>query len=655
MNIIEVLIKAAVSPEFRGALSSATSQIQATEKTVEGMGSRTKSSFGAMASSITGSFGAIGLAIQGVKQSMDLIWNAGLKQTDEYQRLENRIRSTGLAGEDLARVQKSLMEAANSTRSSYAGTVELYSRLAISSKDLGTNEKELLSFTKSLNQAIQLSGASSQEAENGLIQLSQGMASGTLRGDELRSVLEQLPAVADVISEHLGVSRGQLRKMGEDGKITAKVIMESFAGARQELSDRFAAQIPTAGQAAMVFKNQILELAGEKGKGALGQLSAGIMDAGGALEELKPLLSAVGFVAQSTFQILRVAFLGLRAFFQGLIPLIVSELGRLLSWSLSTMIGWAEKINGIVGKLLPKTWQDGFAANLASAKAWTEDMGSYFKDVADDSVGFLDQVSGKMADVYRPRDEIAVPGKKKGAGGVGGGAGDGKLSAEERNQAQIDAFLNKQAAERSKHEDELAAKLFQTKVNNEKRLEAKQLETQKTLAQEEKKRAEVLVSRIASFGAPLVNGLSQGIQNVLTKGHIGVASIAKSMRDGLVQAAADFIAKMAVAGIFKLIGGAVGGGIGAGMTGYGKSLLGFAVGTPRVPRDMAAMIHSGEGIIPKDFMDGIRSGELTLGGPGAGGGHSASLVLGSDIIAAIKDQGHALVKIVSNQGRVSFA
>jgi hypothetical protein len=645
VNIIEVLIKAAVSPEFRGALSSATSQIQATEKTVEGMGSRTKSSFGAMASSITGTFGAVGLAISGVKQSIEVVGQtikAALGPSAEMERLQVQFAvMLGGMGEAKTRMEE-LTKFADSTPFELPEVVK-------ASKVLETLTKGALSTGEGLRMVGDVAAATGQPFDELAMwfgRLYDGLQSGRPVGEALARLQE-----LGVVSGDVRGKIEQLQKAGKKGAEVWDVAKQAFgqyAGMMDAQSKTFEGMSSTMNDSlsgvVREFGNQILPDA----SGAVGEFTE-------TLNDLKPAAAALGWVVDSVVKVFRVAFLGFRAFFQGLIPLIVSELGRLLSWSLSTMIGWAEKINGIVGKLLPKTWQDGFAANLASAKAWTEGMGSYFKDVADDSVGFLDQVAGKMGDVYKDRGEIAVPGKKSGTGSGGGAAGSGKLSAEERNQAQIDAFLNKQAAERAKHEDELAAKLFQTKLNDEKRLEVKQLETQKKLEQEEKKRADSMIGRIASFGAPLVNGLSQGIQNVLTKGHIGVASIAKTMRDGLVQAAADFIAKMAIAGIFKLIGGAVGGGIGAGMTGYGKSLLGFAVGTPRVPRDMAAMIHSGEGIIPKDFMDGIRSGELTLGGPGAGGSHSASLVLGSDIIAAIKDQGHALVKIVNNHGRVSFA
>lgn len=189
-----------------------------------------------------------------------------LALADSLTNLENRLRSTGLEGTGLTAVYTDLLRVSNETRSSVEGSIELYSRLAISSKELGTSQQQLIDFTKSLNQAIILSGASAQEAQAGLIQLSQGLASGTLRGDELRSILEQLPAVADVIAKGMGVTRGELRKLGEEGKISAQTVLKAFQEARGELDERFAKTIPTLSQSFQVLRNNVLDYVGQLDK-----------------------------------------------------------------------------------------------------------------------------------------------------------------------------------------------------------------------------------------------------------------------------------------------------------------------------------------------------------------------------------------------------
>jgi tape measure domain-containing protein len=202
-----------------------------------------------------------------------------LELVNTFGNLQNRLRSTGLEGSNLVAVYDALLKVSNDTRGSVEGSIELYSRLAISAKELGVSQQQLIDFTKSLNQAISLSGASSQEAQAGLQQLSQGIASGTLRGDELRSVLEQLPAVADVIAKSLGVTRGQLRALGEDGKITAQAVLKAFQQARGELEERFAKTVPTIGQSFQVLKNNVLNLVGayDQATGFSATLSKGLL------------------------------------------------------------------------------------------------------------------------------------------------------------------------------------------------------------------------------------------------------------------------------------------------------------------------------------------------------------------------------------------
>ncbi|MEO0497933.1 MAG: tape measure protein, partial [Pseudomonadota bacterium] len=175
--------------------------------------------------------------------------------------LENRIIATGTATAQLEGVFNQLSDVAIATRSNFQGTVEVFSRLAVSSSELGVSQQQLIGFTKSLNQAVQLSGASAIEANAALIQLSQGLASGTLRGDELRSVLEQLPIVADVIAQEFGVTRGALRALGADGEISAQRVLAAFSAAGDDLEQRFAKQISTVAQEAEVLNTAFVRFA----------------------------------------------------------------------------------------------------------------------------------------------------------------------------------------------------------------------------------------------------------------------------------------------------------------------------------------------------------------------------------------------------------
>jgi lambda family phage tail tape measure protein len=206
-------------------------------------------------------------AVDGLKSALGLLGGALsvrelIRMADTYTNIQNRLKLVTTDTQNLAAVTNELFQIANNTRSSFEGTAELYSRVGLAAKDLGVSQKQLLEFTESLNQAVILSGASAAEASAGIIQLSQGLASGALRGDELRSVLEQLPMVADVIAKELKITRGELRFMGEQGKITADIVLKAFKNAREELGDKFAKTVPTIGQAFTILNNSVIKYVG---------------------------------------------------------------------------------------------------------------------------------------------------------------------------------------------------------------------------------------------------------------------------------------------------------------------------------------------------------------------------------------------------------
>lgn len=250
-----------------------------------------------------------GGAVQLLQRALGLIATGMLiKQivgmADEYTNLQNRLKLVTKDQAELGAVTNELFAISERTRSSFSATGEMYARVALASKSLGKSQSELLQFTESLNQAIILSGASAAEAQAGMIQLSQGIASGTLRGDELRSVLEQLPMVADVIAKSLGVTRGQLRLMGQDGKITADIVLKAFAEARGELADKFAKTVPTVGQAMTVLKNSFMGLVGSvsSASGASSSLAQGILDIAKLVPKLKEPLMVLADTVLATFR-----------------------------------------------------------------------------------------------------------------------------------------------------------------------------------------------------------------------------------------------------------------------------------------------------------------------------------------------------------------
>jgi len=192
---------------------------------------------------------------------------------DTYKNVNAQLITASRNTQELAIAQQGLQQIARDTRSNWEATVTVYARMARATQELGIPQQDLLTVTKALNQAVTVSGATSIEASNALIQLSQGMASGTLRGDELRSVLEQIPRVGQAIAKGMGISFGQLRQLGQDGKITTQQIISALKKQAGTLQTEFDKMPPTIGQAIGQINNSFTQWIGTQDK-AIGLSSA---------------------------------------------------------------------------------------------------------------------------------------------------------------------------------------------------------------------------------------------------------------------------------------------------------------------------------------------------------------------------------------------
>ena len=192
--------------------------------------------------------------------------NSLVKMTDALTNMENKLRLTSTSTANLEAVQDALFASANRSRSAVEATADVYSRIALSARGLGASQQQIIAVTETLQKAAIISGASAQEANAALVQLGQGLASDRLSGDELRSVLEQLPYVADIIVDYLNktgqfgtVTRGTLRQLGKEGKLTADVVFKAIEAAQSGVDQLFAQTNPTIEQAFNVARNNLLK------------------------------------------------------------------------------------------------------------------------------------------------------------------------------------------------------------------------------------------------------------------------------------------------------------------------------------------------------------------------------------------------------------
>jgi tape measure domain-containing protein len=183
--------------------------------------------------------------------------------SDTYKQLDARVKLVTNSTAEFNRVQEELFSIAQNSRTSLESTTQLYTRFARATKDTERSQKDLLIVTDAISKAVTVSGASATSAGAALFQLSQGLAADALRGQELNSVLEQTPRVAEAIADGMGVAVGELRGLAEDGALTAETVLNAIKSQADIINGEFQ-QIPkTVGQAFQQLDNAFLRFIGK--------------------------------------------------------------------------------------------------------------------------------------------------------------------------------------------------------------------------------------------------------------------------------------------------------------------------------------------------------------------------------------------------------
>ena len=175
-----------------------------------------------------GSAFSAGVAVHGIN-----------KTTSGFIELENQVALVTGRTDELAKQMDKLYSISLKTRAPMAGTAEIFSRMGRSLRDSGVSIDEINKAVVSLNKAATISGGSVQSQQAAFMQLGQGLAAGALRGQELNSVMEQLPRVSRAIADELGVGIGELRKMAEQGEITSEVVFGAMLNQTEAINSEF--------------------------------------------------------------------------------------------------------------------------------------------------------------------------------------------------------------------------------------------------------------------------------------------------------------------------------------------------------------------------------------------------------------------------------
>ena len=193
-----------------------------------------------------------------------------------------------------AQLNDMIFQSANRARGSYAETAAMVSKLGLLAGDAFGSTQEIVAFAEQLNKQMAVSGVSMVSAQGAMLQLTQAMASGVLRGEELNSVMEQLPVVTDSIIKYLGISKGELKDLASEGAITAEIVKNAMFAAAEETNARFE-EMPTSW-------SQVWTIFGNYATKALTPVLLGLSWVANNLEIIGPLVLGLGG-AFAVFQI----------------------------------------------------------------------------------------------------------------------------------------------------------------------------------------------------------------------------------------------------------------------------------------------------------------------------------------------------------------
>ena len=221
------------------------------------------------ASGLMGSLRNLAGAFLGIQTGQWLV-----STSDQLTQINARLQLMTGSAEAAAEANDQIYQAAMRARGAYTDMADLVSQLGTLAPDAFSNTGEIVAFAEQLQKQMALSGTSTQAAQAAMLQLTQGLASGVLRGEELNSVLEQTPMVAQTIADYMGVNVGTMRELASEGAITADVVKNALLGAAQETNAAFEQMPMTWGQVWNQMQNM-------------------------AIQALQPVLDAINWVANN--------------------------------------------------------------------------------------------------------------------------------------------------------------------------------------------------------------------------------------------------------------------------------------------------------------------------------------------------------------------
>lgn len=327
----------------------ASKKTQAAQKAIKSFESAAKSAgsgFSGLTGSIKNLAGAY-LSLQGLKSVLNL--------SDTISQTTAKVAMMNDGLQTTQELMNMIYGSAQRSRSSYLGMADMVGKLGTLAGDAFNSSQELVAFAEQLNKQIALSGASAASADAAILQLTQGLSSGALRGEELNSVLEQTPMVAKTIADYLGMTTGEMRELASEGGLTAEVVKNALLSAAEETNTKFE-QLPMTFSQTM---NQLKNYAIQAFQPVLQQISDFINSP--AFEQIKvQLASTINAVASFASQALTLIgnlIAWISENWSVIQPILAGVVAGFIAWKVATLaIAAAQAVLNLVLYASPLTW-----------------------------------------------------------------------------------------------------------------------------------------------------------------------------------------------------------------------------------------------------------------------------------------------------------
>lgn len=305
---------------------------------------------------------------------------------DQWTSLNNKIKIVTNTEKELIDVRTQLLDISRKTRSSIEGNVTIYQRLTLANRNLKASQKDIIKFTEATSNALAISGATGEETRAVLIQLAQGLGSVAVRGDELRSVMENAPRLLKAVSDATGLTTGEIKKLTEEGKFLSKDFFQAVLSQSEQLISEFGKTAAMFSQIKEVFRNVWSEIIGGVAteSGALKSITDGLLGVADKMRESSDYLTAAVMTARD---ILGDLFKE-KGFFRGIVEIF--KLSAEIFWEyfvlqFNATISIFKSIGSVIAISMADTFADKFGITLKSPiERMSEDMRKALLDSVSD-------------------------------------------------------------------------------------------------------------------------------------------------------------------------------------------------------------------------------------------------------------------------------